>query len=137
LSDTALGNPAVGTVRVVVRAAVFDIAAVLVFVAVGRRSHDEGGNAVVEAAKVAAPFLIALAIAWLIGKAWRKPESLKIGVIVWAATLIDGMLLRRFVFDRGTAASFIIVATIALGMLLLGWRIAVGALRSRRSDVPT
>jgi hypothetical protein len=110
-----------------------DIAAIIVFVALGRRSHDEPGNAVVGALKVAAPFVIAAALAWLATRAWRRPQSLEIGVQVWLATIVVGMLLRRFVFDRGTATSFIIVATIALGVLMLGWRLVANALHSRSS----
>lgn len=117
----------------IVRAALLDVVSILVFVAVGRRNHDETGNAIVGMAKVAAPFLIALAVAWLIVQVWKQPESLKTGLIVWSATVVDGMLLRRFVFDRGTATSFIIVATIATGVLILGWRVVAGAVRSRRA----
>ena len=111
--------------RRVVRAAALDVAAIVVFVAIGRRSHDEAGNAFVGALKVAAPFLIALALAWLVTRAWRRPEALDIGVAVWVLTIVLGMPLRRFVFERGTATSFIIVASVALGVLMLGWRLVV------------
>jgi hypothetical protein len=107
------------------RAALLDIASVVVFVAVGRRSHDEDGNAVVGALKVAGPFLIALAVGWGVLQAWRRPDALRTGVVVWILTVALGMVLRHWVFDRGTATSFIVVATIALGVLLLGWRIVV------------
>jgi uncharacterized membrane protein (GlpM family) len=108
-----------------VRAAVLDVASIVVFVAIGRRSHDESGNAVVGAMKVAGPFLIALAAAWIVTRAWRHPASLTIGVSVWLITVAAGMVLRHFAFDRGTALSFIIVATIVLGVFLLGWRLVV------------
>jgi hypothetical protein len=111
--------------RRAVRAAAFDVAAIIVFVAIGRRNHDEDGNALVGALKVAAPFVIALALAWLVTRAWRRPESLDVGVAVWVLTIVVGMLLRHFVFDRGTATSFIIVASVALGVLMLGWRLVV------------
>lgn len=118
--------------RAVVRAAVFDAVSVVVFVAVGRRSHDEGGNVVVETAKVAAPFLIALAVAWVVLRAWRRPVALVTGVGIWVITVALGMLLRRTVFDRGTAASFVVVASIATGVLLLGWR----AVNARAGGAP-
>ena len=51
--------------RPVVRAAALDAASIVVFVAIGRRSHDEDGNAVVGVLQVAAPFVIALLVAWL------------------------------------------------------------------------
>jgi hypothetical protein len=45
----------------------------------------------------------------------------------WVITVVAGLLLRRFVFDRGIATPFIIVATITLGVLL-----GVGRLLSKR-----
>ncbi len=47
------------------------------------------------------------------------------GVVIWLTTVIAGMLLRRFVFDRGTALPFIIVATLFTGFFLVGWRVVV------------
>lgn len=107
--------------RRIVVAAVLDTASVLVFVAVGRRNHNEG-TALDGVMTVAAPFLIALACGWLVSLAWRQPLNLRKGCIIWACTIVVGMLLRNVVFDRGTATSFIIVATLFLGAVLLGWR---------------
>jgi hypothetical protein len=121
--------------RQIVTAVAADVVAVLVFVALGRRSHDEGGNVVVETAKVAAPFLIALALGWAAARAWRAPRAMVTGLVVWVVTVVAGMLLRRFVFDRGTATSFIVVATLVTGALLLGWRAAARA-GSRRVSGP-
>ena len=48
------------------------------------------------------------------------------------------MLLRRVAWDRGTALSFVIVTTVVLGLLLLGWRaissftVVAGEIRSPR-----
>ena len=42
------------------------------------------------------------------------------------------MALRGLVFDRGTAPSFVVVAAIVLGVLLLGWRLAVRVVGQRR-----
>ncbi len=106
---------------VVARAAVIDIVSVLVFVTVGRRNHD-GGTAINAVFSVAAPFLIALAVAWVGGRAWRAPQSLRTGVAVWVPTVVVGLALRRLVFDHGIAMPFVIVATLFLGFALLGWR---------------
>ena len=106
---------------VVARAALIDIASVLVFVAIGRRNHDEG-TAISGVLSVAAPFLIALAVAWAGGRVWRAPQSFRIGVTVWASTVVVGLALRRLVFDHGIATPFVIVATLFLGFELLGWR---------------
>ena len=103
-------------------AVAFDVAAVLLFVAIGRRSHDEDGNVLTGALGVAAPLLIGLALSWALGRVWTRPFAWQSGVIVWVGTVVDGVLLRRFVFDRSTATGFIIVATIFLGIAFNGWR---------------
>jgi hypothetical protein len=46
--------------------------------------------------------------------------------------LTVGMALRGLVFDRGTAPSFVVVAAIVLGVLLIGWRLAVRVAVRRR-----
>lgn len=110
--------------KLVVGAAAADIVSILVFVALGRSSHDEGGNAVTEAAKVAAPFLIALAIGWFAARAWNAPTAPTTGMVIWVVTIAGGMVLRHFVFDRGTALPFIIVASAFTLLFLVGWRFA-------------
>ena len=119
------------TRRLVAVSAACDVVAVLVFVALGRRSHDEGGNVVAGVLSVAAPFLIALAVGWAAARAWRAPMAWRPALVVWPVTVAVGMLLRRFVFDRGTATSFIVVATIATGVLLLGWRLVARRIIAR------
>ena len=114
-------------------AAALDVGAIVLFAVIGRRNHDETGNAVTGALTVAAPFLIALAVGWLVARAWTNPSSLRTGLIIWPITIAVGMVLRHWVFDRGTAASFIVVATIATGVLLLGWRGVARAVRASRA----
>jgi hypothetical protein len=80
--------------------------------------------------KVAAPFVIALAVGWLAIRAWRAPRAMRTGVVVWLVTVAVGMALRRTVFDRGIAPAFVMVTTVVLGVFLVGWRAAVGRLRS-------
>jgi uncharacterized membrane protein (GlpM family) len=118
--------------RTLARAALFDIAAVIVFVTVGRRSHDEDGSVVGGIATVAAPFLLALVAGWYLARAWRSPGSLRTGLQVWLITVALGMVLRNVVFGKGTAPSFVVVATIVLGALLLGWRLAAPRLARLR-----
>ena len=100
----------------------------LLFVAVGRRNHDEsaGISGVVE---VALPFLIALISGWLVTRAWRSPQALSTGVVIWLITVALGLALRNFLFDRGTATPFIIVATLVLGALLVGRRLIMRVIR--------
>ncbi len=121
------------TRRTAITSAVADLVAVVVFVAIGRRSHDEGGNVVTETAAVAAPFLIALAVGWLAARAWRRPRALTTGAAVWVCTVALGMVLRHWVFDRGTATSFIVVATLVTGAFLLGWRLVAARVDGRRT----
>ena len=103
-------------------AALADIVAIVIFVAIGRRNHDEG-TAVDGIATVAAPFLIALAVGWIVARAWKQPMQINTAFIVWPITVAVGMVLRNVVFDRGTALPFIIVATLVLGLFLVGWRL--------------
>jgi len=106
-----------------VRALAVDLLAVLVFAAIGRRSHAEGLTAV-GAAVTAWPFAAGTLIGWAACRGWRAPTSvLRTGVPVWLATVAMGMLLRRLT-GEGTAASFVLVATVVLAVLLLGWRAA-------------
>ncbi|CAN5558377.1 DUF3054 domain-containing protein [soil metagenome] len=102
-------------------AAAFDIFTVVLFVAIGRRNHDEA-EALPGVLRVAAPFLIGLGCGWVVARAWKAPTAIRTGLIVWPVTVLAGMLLRHFAFDNGTALSFIIVATTFLGVVLVGWR---------------
>jgi hypothetical protein len=108
--------------RRVLIAALADIASILVFVAIGRRNHNET-TAVDGVLTVAAPFLIALLIGWIIARAWKRPMEVDAAFIIWPITVALGMLLRNVVFDRGTALPFIIVATAVTGVFLVGWRL--------------
>ena len=103
--------------RAVITTAIVDVVAVVVFVAIGRRNHDEG-TALSSVLGVAAPFLIALGISWIGLRTWREPFNRASFIATWVITVFVGLLLRRVVFDRGIATAFIIVATITLGVLL-------------------
>ena len=107
--------------RRAVLAAGIDIVAILVFVAIGRRNHHEG-DAVDGILTVAAPFLIALVVGWIVARAWTRPMQVDTAFIIWPITVALGMVLRNLVFDRGTALPFIIVATVVTGVFLVGWR---------------
>jgi hypothetical protein len=101
-----------------------DVVCVLVFCAVGRRSHDEGLN-VSGIATTAWPFLSGTALGWLASRAWRRPTAvMPTGVVVWLCTVVVGMLLRKAT-SAGVAASFVLVASFMTALLLLGWRAAI------------
>jgi hypothetical protein len=111
-----------------------DVIGVLVFCAVGRRSHDEGLS-VTGVATTAWPFLSGTVVGWLVSRAWRRPTAVvPTGVIVWLCTVAVGMGLRK-ASSAGVAASFVVVAASVTAVLLLGWRAVVGLTRRRRSDV--
>jgi len=112
-------------------AGVIDVVAVVVFVAIGRRNHDEG-TALSGVLSVAAPFLIALGASWVGLRTWNEPFTRRSWAATWVITVIVGLLLRRLVFDRGIATPFIIVATITLGVLF-----ALGRLLSRKLTAKT
>lgn len=108
-----------------------DLVCVVVFCTIGRRSHAEGLS-VAGIAETAWPFLTGTAAGWVLARAWQRPVALlPTGVIVWVATVVVGMLLRK-VTGQGTATSFIVVASLTTAVLLLGWR-GVALAVSRRS----
>jgi hypothetical protein len=111
-------------------AVALDVVVVLLFVAIGRRNHDEG-SAFGELARVAAPFLIGLAAGWAAARAWRHPFELTTGATIWIVTIALGMVLRRTLFDRGTAFSFVVVASVFTGVLLIGWRLVARRVTQR------
>lgn len=98
-----------------------DTFVVVLFVAIGRRNHDEDPG-IAGLVETGAPFLVGLAVAWLITRAWRAPLALRTGLAIWPITVVVGMLVRRAAGD-GTAASFVVVATVFLGLFLVGWRL--------------
>jgi hypothetical protein len=111
-----------------------DVVGVLVFCAVGRRSHDEGLN-VTGIAVTAWPFLTGTVVGWLVSRGWRRPTAVApTGVVVWLCTVVIGMLLRKAT-SAGVAASFVVVATTVTALLLLGWRVAAGLTLRHRSGV--
>jgi Protein of unknown function (DUF3054) len=115
-------------------ALVTDIVGVLVFCAVGRRSHDEGLNAT-GVATTAWPFLTGTVFGWLSSRAWQRPTAVvPTGVVVWLCTVAVGMLLRK-ASSAGVAASFVLVAASVTAVLLLGWRAVVALSMRRRSGV--
>lgn len=116
--------------RTVALALLADVVAVVVFCAIGRRSHAEGVT-IAGVLTTAWPFLTGTAVGWLAPVTWRRPTAMvPSGVLVWACTVVIGMLLRRL-SGQGTALSFMIVAAVTTAILLLGWR-AGAAIRSRR-----
>jgi hypothetical protein len=116
--------------RAAAMALLADVACVLVFCAIGRRSHAEGIT-VAGVAETAWPFLSGTAAGWLAARAWQRPTApTPTGIVVWLSTVIVGMLLRKAT-SAGTAFSFVVVASLSTAILLLGWRLGARALVRR------
>jgi hypothetical protein len=115
---------------VLVWAAVADIVLVLVFVIIGRSSHSEALS-VPGVLETLWPFVVGLAVGWLVTRAWHGPIGIvSPGLPIWALTVAVGMLFRA-VTGQGIALPFVIVATVTLAIFLLGWR-AAAVLVARR-----
>ncbi|MDR5701712.1 DUF3054 domain-containing protein [Agromyces aerolatus] len=121
-------------------AAALDVALVLVFATIGRASHERGLSPL-GILETAWPFLAALAVGWLVLAAWRAPAApLRTGLPLAAITVAGGMVL-RLVSGAGAAIPFIIVASITVVVLLVGWRaiarlVAPSRSRSRSAGRP-
>lgn len=117
-----------------VPALLLDAVLVLVFAAIGRASHDEDPAGFL---LTAWPFLVALlvghAVAALLPPRPRRPWSLAWGGVVWVVTVVGGMVLRVATGDTAQVP-FIVVATIVLGVFLVGWRALAALLRRRASS---
>jgi Protein of unknown function (DUF3054) len=101
---------------------VLDAALICLFAAIGRRNHGETG-ALLGVATTAWPFLAGMATGWLVSllAVRHVPVRVRDGLPVWLCAVAIGMVLRGLT-HAGTAISFIVVATLVLGLLLLGWR---------------
>jgi peptidoglycan/LPS O-acetylase OafA/YrhL len=109
-------------------AVAIDALCVLVFCAVGRRSHAEGVT-IAGVAETAWPFLTGAAVGWVMSRGWRRPTALRpTGLAVWLCTIAVGMLLRK-ASSQGVVFSFVIVASLVTALLLLGWRASWSAAR--------
>jgi hypothetical protein len=97
-----------------------DLVLVVVFAVVGRSSHGE----VLSAGGILTtgwPFLVACLIGSVLASVVLTLAWLREGLLVWAITVVVGMLLRG-ITGGGLAIGFLIVATIVLAVFIIGWR---------------
>ncbi|WP_226435199.1 DUF3054 domain-containing protein [Rhodococcus yananensis] len=117
-------------------ALIVDVVLVVVFAALGRSSHDEALD-IVGLAGTAWPFLGGLTAGWFL-TAWLYRDkfdaraAVPTGVLLWLSTLVIGMVLRA-VTGQGTAGAFIVVATVFLGLFLVGWRLIARVVTRRNA----
>jgi hypothetical protein len=122
--------------------AAIDFVFIVIFVAIGRSNHDDGMSWS-GMWSTAWPFLTGALIGWSLayvamhfftdhrgGHRYQPNRVVPDGIIIWVATVAIGMVL-RVEFHQGIAVSFVIVASIFLGVFLLGWRTAAIVLARR------
>ena len=111
-----------------------DLACVLLFVGIGRSVHTHGLS-LAGMATTAWPFVIGLAIGWVVvGILHATGAAVTTGIVVWIVTVAVGMTL-RVVAGQGTAFAFVLVALAFLGVTMVGWRLLpVGIRRLHRRD---
>jgi FlaA1/EpsC-like NDP-sugar epimerase len=96
-----------------------DLVLVLVFVLIGRGSHEEGFT-LLGTLNTAWPFVAGLALGW------------RTALPVWASTVVIGVLLRAL-SGQGVAVSFVIVTLLVLAAFLFGWRALARLVVTRRT----
>ena len=96
-----------------------DVVAVVVFVGVGRATHDQDG--VLGLLGTVAPFVAGIAVAWAVPAVRGAPLGLRAGAVVLAGAAVLGLALRALFLGR-LPLSFAVVAVVSLAVLLLGWR---------------
>ena len=108
-----------------------DAAFICLFAVVGRLNHGET-SALLGVVATAWPFLAGMTAGWLgtLVAFRRVPLQVRDGITVWLCAVAVGMALRALT-GAGTSVTFIVVATLILGTMLLGWRAATG-LTTRR-----
>lgn len=115
-----------------------DAALILLFAAVGRRTHEHGIS-VIGILETAWPFLLAYVLTALVSRSWRSPAALwPVALVLWAGTVAGGLAVRALT-GAGVALSFQIVTLLVLGALLVLPRavvLGVGRAVGRRDRRP-
>ena len=111
---------------------VTDAVLIFLFAVMGNISHESG---LTPGAlwTTAWPFLLGLALGWWATSGWRSPSSIwPSGILLVIVTVTGGMILRHYFTNGGAQLSFILVATLTLGILMLGRRLLTKLLLPRR-----
>ncbi|HEY5303647.1 MAG TPA: DUF3054 domain-containing protein [Acidimicrobiales bacterium] len=99
-----------------------DLIFILIFVGIGRTTHDHGVNAG-GMVSTTWPFAVGLVVGWTV-VSWRhrRGDTPLNGFFIVLITVALGMVL-RVLSGQGTAVAFIIVAVTFLTLFLVGWRL--------------
>ncbi|MGI9186440.1 MAG: DUF3054 domain-containing protein [Gaiellales bacterium] len=103
-----------------------DVAWIVLFAIIGRQSHGEG-SPLLGVIGVAWPFLVGYIVGAFALRLQRAPRSVTRIIPVWLLTLVIGMAIRTIQKGRAPESAFIIVATIALAVGFIGWRVIAAA----------
>lgn len=118
----------------------FDVATVLAFVIIGRDTHGFVTDWA-ETLRVAAPFLLALSIGIGVTRAWERPIGILTGVGISVITVVVGLGFRKYVFDAGTATTFVILTSAWMIVWMVGWRLVANLVArimdARRGSITT
>lgn len=103
---------------------VLDGLVVVSFVLIGRDAHgftnDWGATL-----EVALPFLLALSAGIGIAMAWMDPTSWLGGLVIAVVTVVGGLVLRKYVFEDGTASTFVWLTAGWMIAWMVGWRLVL------------
>jgi hypothetical protein len=101
---------------------ILDTLVVLSFVAIGRDAHgltnDWGATL-----EVALPFLLGLSVGIGIAMAWMDPTNWLGGLVIATVTVIGGLALRKYMFQDGTASTFVWLTAGWMTAWMVGWRL--------------
>jgi hypothetical protein len=97
-------------------AALADAAVLVLFVAIGRRSHHEDAG-MAGFVRVLWPFAAGLVIGWIGSGLYRAPMAFRRAVVAWIITVFVGVAL----------------ASLFIGGCMLGWRAVVVRVSRRRA----
>jgi hypothetical protein len=104
---------------------VLDLLVVVSFVVIGRDAHGFT-NDWTATLEVALPFLLALSAGIGITMAIMDPTSWLGGLVIAAVTVVGGLALRKYVFDDGTATTFVLLTAGWMTAWMVGWRFVAG-----------
>jgi hypothetical protein len=108
-----------------------DIAVVASFILIGRDSHNESVGAA-EVVRTGAPFVLALAWAWLTPLVRRTPWRVGSGIIVGLVTTGLGLFFRSVLFGEGISGLFpVVTAGYLIGLMIIPRLIAFARSRTR------
>ncbi|KAB3519991.1 DUF3054 family protein [Corynebacterium sp. zg254] len=119
-----------------VRAAIFDILAILLFALLARIAHNtpEMPLSVLGWLETSWPFLCGTLLGWgVLVLIRRSPDAQRFlpGAVVWVFSVATGLTLWGVRHGAFPHWSFIVVATVMSGLLLFGWRGIAGVVARR------